>query len=150
MQHSVLKQISKIKESPKLWSKNKECMFVYRSLENLNLWNEINSHTAGGKKAFQSCLGLIIFMNNTLDISRDVYAVLLATVRFYAQISSKHCLLQGESWKESSRTLHVTYLDSLESESYQLAKSQLIQIKFHHTSFNKQSQISHFKDDSYS
>ena len=110
----------------------------------------LNAHTAGGKKAFQSCLGLIIFMNNTLDISRDVYAVLLATVRFYAQISSKHCLLQGESWKESSRTLHVTYLDSLESESYQLAKSQLIQIKFHHTSFNKQSQISHFKDDSYS
>lgn len=46
--------------------------------------------------------------------------------------------------------MHVTYLDSLESESYQLAKSQLIQIKFHQTSFNKQSQISHFKDDSYS
>lgn len=109
----------------------------------------LNAHTAGEKKAFQSCLGLIIFMNNTLVISRDVYAVLLATAWFYAQISCKHCLLQGEYRKESSVTLHVTYLDSLESESYQLAKSQLIQIKFHHTSFNKQSQFSHFKDDSY-
>lgn len=109
----------------------------------------LNAHTAGGKKAFQSCLGLIIFMNNTLVISRDVYAVLLATAWFYGQISCKHCLLQGEYRKESSVTLHVTYLYSLESESYQLAKSQLIQIKFHHTSFNKQSQFSHFKDDSY-
>ena len=109
----------------------------------------LNAHTAGGKTAFQSCLGLIIFMNNTLVISRDVYAVLLATAWFYAQISCKYCLSLGESWKESSMAFHVTYLDSLESESYQLAKNQLIQIKFHHTSFNKQSQFSRFKDDSY-
>ena len=45
--------------------------------------------------------------------------------------------------------LHVTYLDALESEIYQLANSQLIQIKFHLTSLTKQSQFSHFKDDSY-
>lgn len=54
-----------------------------------------------------------------------------------------------ESWEELSMALHVTYLDSLESEIYQLDNSQLIQIKFHHTSFTKQSQFNHCKDDSY-
>lgn len=148
MQHSVLKQKSKIKESPKLKSKIKSaCLFIglwriYTS------WNEIKCSYCRGKKAFQSCLGLIIFMNNTLVISRDVYAVLLATAWFYGQISCKHCLLQGETRKESSVIL-MSHIWILESESYQLAKSQLIQIKFHHTSFNKQSQFSHFNDDSY-
>lgn len=123
MQHSVLKQKSKIKESPKLKSKNKECVFVYRSLENLYLWNEIKCSYCRGKESLPILFRINYFQNNTLVISRDVYAVLLATAWFfYGQISCKHCLLQGENRKESSVTLHVTYLDSLESESYQLAK----------------------------
>lgn len=77
-------------------------------------------------------------MNNILVISRDVGLLAIAGFMLRLVLNIVYCR-RGTGKKSSMALLHATYLDSPDSGNYQLASSQLIQIKIHHTSFYKQS-----------